>query len=348
MTALAPTMTPMAMSGATPSREAVATFLSKSINMMRSDEICQLLRDREAILNPGMKLIELQRAEWDQLGIDRDVGCQTLDRLHLLFPGDADILLQRSEFTRTAMRSYIEAVEGRRPETLQRDGKLERETILDFFDACNTKMDLPETREVLAKHLQETTEVPNKLVVEIQRDMLEVMGIEKEHGCKMLSRIGSDFPDDKVLHGRFNGWRMKAQSACMEVVKAYQASGGQMPGGFITMSPDMREKEAEVRKELDAMPEEKKQELLGKYQPKVEVFMKLPLQNRMEYMEKMSDDDRPDFLKAQMLLVGIMQKQWKDGAARGGAPAAGNPSTSSAAPAMPGIAASTPQQQQMM
>jgi len=343
MTALAPTMTPMAMSGATPSREAVATFLSKSINMMRSDEICQLLRDREAILNPGMKLIELQRAEWDQLGIDRDVGCKTLDRLEVVFPGDTDIVACRNEFIIQAQRSFIEAIEGRKPEKLQRDGKLSRETMMDFFDACNTKMDLPETTEMLAKYLQETSEVPNKIIIQLQRDMLEVLGVEKEHGCTMLSRIGKDFPDDKQLHGRFEGWRMKAQATCMGIVKAHQESGGQMPGGFVTMSPAMREKEAEVRKELDAMPEEKKKELLEKYQKKVEVFMKLPLPNRMEYMEKMSDDDRPDFLKAQMLLVGIMQKQWKDGAAPGGASSAGN-----APPVMPGLAAATPAQQQMM
>jgi len=294
-----------------------------------------------------MKLIELQRAEWDALGIDRDFGCKTLDALEKIFPGDEDIVRQRNQFIITAQQTYIEALEGRRPETLQRDGPLSKEVITDFFDACNTKMDLPETREKLAKHLQETTEVPNKLIIQMQRDMLETLGVEKEHGCQMLSRIGKDFPDDKMLHARFEGWRMKAQSTCMGVVKAYQESGGQMPS-ISPMSPEMRQKEAEVKQELAAMPEEEKQELLEKYQKKVEVFMKLPLERRMEYMNKMADDDRPEFLKAQILLVGIMQKQWKDGQDGAGLPHAGGTAAANATPAMPGIAVASPQQQQMM
>jgi len=338
-------MTPMAASGATPSREVVATFLSNGIKMMTSDETRQSLMNKEAIPKPGRKLIELQRAEWDPLGVDRDIGCKTLDTLERVFPGDTDILEQRNEFILTAQRCFLKALEDRRPATLQRDGQLDREVIVDFFDACNTKMDLPETKVMLATHLRETTEVPNKIIIQLQREMLETLGVEKEHGCTMLSKIGRDFPKDRELHGRFEGWRMKAQSTCMSVVKAYQERGGQMPEGFLTMSSEMREKEAEVRKELDDMPEEAKQELLKKYQKKVEVFMKLPLESRLDYMKKMSDAERPDFLKAQMLLVGIMQKQWKEGAAKGGA---SNQDAESSTPAMPGIAVTTPQQQQMM
>lgn len=347
MTVQAPGMASMAASGAPPPREAVEAFLNNGLKMMRSDETRQLLKSAEAVPKPGLKLIDLQRAEWDPLGFDRDVGCKTLDRLEVSFPGDTDIVALRNEFIISAQRTFVQALEDRRPETLQRDGQLRRETIMEFFDACNTKMDLPETKEALAKHLQETTEVPNKLIIQWQREMLEVLGIEKEHGCQMLSKIGRDFPDDKQLHARFEGWRMKAQTTCMSVVRAYQEGGGNLPENFFALSKEMSEKEAEVRKELDVLPEKQKQELLEKYQKKVEVFMKLPLERRMDYMKKMSDDERPDFLKAQMLLVGIMQKQWKDGAARAAAPSAGS-GAPAMPPAMPGIAVASPQQQQMM
>merc|ERR1711972_501 len=128
----------------------------------------------------------------------------------------------RNEFIMCAQRTFLRTLEDRKPEVLEKVKPIPRDMIIEFFNACNTKMDLPETFQLLYNHIETEKKVPNQLIINIQRDMLEVLGFEADHGCNMLSRIGKDFPKDQDLHRQFEGWRMKAQGTCMEVVKKHQ------------------------------------------------------------------------------------------------------------------------------
>merc|ERR1719221_211746 len=155
------------------------TFLREGIAMMRREGTREVLKSKSCT-SPGMKLIELQRAGWDKLGIDQDIGCSYLENIEKVCPGDAELLQLRSDFVREAQRSFIRALEDKRPEKLETKKKMPRDVIISFFDSCNTKMDLPETHLRMKKHIEKTGKMPNTVIIELQRDMLEVHGWDEE------------------------------------------------------------------------------------------------------------------------------------------------------------------------
>merc|ERR1711972_800802 len=66
-----------------------------------------------------------------------------------------------------------------------------------------------------------------------------------------------------------------------------------------------------AKEQIDAMTPERREELLGKMAKKVEVWMNLPQEGKTSYMQKLSEEDRLEFIMTQILLVSKMQEQWK-------------------------------------
>merc|ERR1712003_15904 len=176
-------------------------FLDGGISLMQNKQTREMLK-REA--QPGQKLIQIQRGGWDSLGVDQDIGCAELDQLEKSHPDDVALFQKRQEFVVTAQRTFLQALEDKRPKKLENKKPMPRDVIIQFFDACNTKMDLPEVRQTLLAEVTKTRQMPNGSIINLQRHLLEVMGFEKEHGCRLLSKIGKDFPNDTELHQRFN------------------------------------------------------------------------------------------------------------------------------------------------
>lgn len=201
------------------------------------------------------------------------------------------------------MRTYLAALEARRPMELETVKPLPRETIVEFFDACNVRMELPEFIASLASHMEETQQLPNKLIVEAQRDLLEVLGFERDHACAVLSNIPKDFSDDRDLLWKFQMWQQKAQMTCMKAVQMVKtAVSNDVLNGY---ADDIREAAC---KAIQAMTPAERGEFLMKLQPKLEVIQKLPPERRQDYVMKMSRDDRIELEKAQILIVS-MHKQ---------------------------------------
>jgi len=317
--------------------------------MMRSDETRQRCRDPE-VKRPGQLLIQLQRAEWDPLGVDQDLGCKVLDELDKHFPGDPSIVQERNEFVFTAQRTYLQSVEDRKPESLETKKPLPRDKIIEFFDACNTKMDLPETRERLLKHMQDTKKIPNQVIIEMQRDLLELIGYERDHGCAMLSNIPKDFPSDMELHRRFQHWQMCAQQACHQVVAQYRNQGGDLPKANwvdnFNGSPELQKLWKQANEEVGAMTPKERGELLMEKQKKVETFMQLPPEARHRHMERISDDEKVELMKVQVLAINMMRQQWQQ-AGQGHAPHCPNHGHQQA-PGADSEPPKAPPQQQMM
>jgi len=277
---------------------------------MRREDTREALKSKSCT-SPGMKLIELQRAGWDKLGIDQDIGCSYLESVEKVCPGDAELVQLRSDFVREAQRSFIRALEDKRPEKLETKKKIPRDVIISFFDSCNTKMDLPETHLRMKRHLEKTGKMPNTVIIELQRDMLEVHGWEKEHGCKMLSNIAKDFPNDQELFGRFEGWKQKATQTCMQVVKKHQVGGGAMPAGMGMMDPEMEKLQEKAKAEVEAMTPKERGELVEKMQKKMEVFAKLPPEAKASHMQKLTEEEKLEFAKTQILMMSIIRQQWQ-------------------------------------
>ena len=282
-----------------PDKQAMEMFLNNGIAMMKREDTRELLKSK-AVTAPRLKLIELQKAGWDLLGIDREIGCLYLERVEEVCLGDVDILRLRDAFEMEAKRSFVRALEDRRPARLERKKKMSRDVIVNFFDACYSKMDLPETSLRLKKHLEKTGKFSNTFVFELQRDMLEVMGFEKDHGCAMLSNISKDFPGDRELFQRFEGWRKKATEVCQRVVMAHEAAN---------VLSEMENLQVKAKEEIEAMTPVERGEFHEKMKKKMEVFMKLPKEGRKSYMGKLSQEEKLRFVKAQILLGSIMRQQ---------------------------------------
>ena len=142
---------------------------------------------------------------------------------------------------------------------------------MEFFDACNTKMQLPSTRELLADQFKRTKQPPNELIIKIQKDMLETLGFEREWACGKLNRIGQDFGEDRELVQGMQAWAAMAQQACRRA----QADGDP------SLRPDSKEMrqivelQTKARQELATMSSSDKAAFLKKLGKKVEVFNRL-------------------------------------------------------------------------
>mmetsp|Transcript_22778 Transcript_22778/g.53158 ORF Transcript_22778/g.53158 Transcript_22778/m.53158 type:complete len:352 (+) Transcript_22778:61-1116(+) len=326
--------------------EKIEVFLRRGLAEMQSDAVRQRLKD-SSVARPGQVLIEVQRVQWDELGVNRDVGCAALDHIETEFPGNTELVALRTDFIKCAQCVYLQALQDRKPRVLECSAKMPRSTIIEFFDACNTVMQTEEMHLKLMKHLQKTGQMPNQLIIDAQRDLLEVLGFEKNHGCQCLSKLGVDFPDDKELAARYQQWHSRAQGACMRAVKEHQGSGGQLPQASFNVSPDLQSLQPAARESLDKMTPEERGELIQKMQKKVMVFMNLPPEGMKRYCESLSAEDKLEFVKGQLLLVSRMQQQWKtqQGPAQADGQQQMQASEAAAAPAE--VTAAAPQQMMM-
>lgn len=307
---------------------------------MCSEETRTLLK--EGSHAPGQKLIELQRLGWDKVGLDKDFGCACLDKLGILYPGDTDLETKCKDFIQTAMRIYLQALQDRKPAKLEEKAPMSRAKILEFFDACNTKMNTEDFQQYLTDHMTKTRQVPNELIITAQRDMLEVLGFARDHGCMCLSRIGHDFPGDEHLVKMFNYWRQLGTTVCMKVVKDWKEASGEEPQ-VSEEHQKMMEGQRMAMKDVSEMTPEAQQELLAKFQKKMECFMKLPAESRMDYVRKMPDDQRVEFMKAQVLLMTKMRGQQQ-----AGCPQQQAQMSADGPKVVAGVTAPKPSQQQMM
>jgi hypothetical protein len=332
--------------GGKPDRAKCVAFFQTGIAMMKSDETRQSLTDR-AIEKPGQKLIEMQRAGWDTLDIDRDVGCNALDSLEQDFPDDQELIDMKFEFIHSASRSYIQSLNDRAPTKLETKKKLPRAVIIEFFEACNIQMGIPEFQDKLARHMQDKKSPPNSIIVEMQRDMLEVFGWEKEHGCRMLSNLSKDFPNDQELFQHFHRWSGVAQQTCMRIVQGHMRANGECPMAQHIENPDPKflEMKEKAEAEIDAMTPEEQDKCAEDMQKKIQVFAQLPNEAKLRYMQKLGEEDKVELVKAQVLMTRKMKAAWEK---QQGSTNKSSGYEDSSAPAPASAVPPAPPQQQMM
>ena len=120
-----------------------------------------------------------------------------------------------------------------------------------------------------------------------------------EWACGKLNRIGQDFGEDRELVQGMQAWAAMAQQACRRA----QADGDP------SLRPDSKEMrqivelQAKARQELANMSSSDKAAFLKKLGKKVEVFNRLSAPDRVRYVMKLSEEERRDFVKAQVLMM---------------------------------------------
>ncbi|CAN0539874.1 unnamed protein product [Ectocarpus sp. 12 AP-2014] len=89
---------------------------------------------------------------------------------------------------------------------------------MEFFEACDTLLALPETKESLRKEFLETQVPPDETIVGMQRSMLRTLGFSPDHGVACLNAFSKDFPDDEKLQMRLQQFMRCASMARQEAM----------------------------------------------------------------------------------------------------------------------------------
>lgn len=220
------------------------------------------------------------------------------------FPGDAALLELQADFMNTAKRTYLRTLQDLKPGTLKKSGVMPRALVLEFFDACNTRMGLPETLETLGAYYVATKKMPNELIIGMQKEMLETLGFEREYGCACLSNLGQDYPNDPALGQGMQAWAASAQNACRLAVAradpALQPDSQQMQ--------EMASTQQEAMMQLETMDAKDQASFQAKMQKRVDVFQKLNAADRLRYVNKLPKADKLDFVKCQIIMMRQMQQ----------------------------------------
>eukprot|EP00405_Crypthecodinium_cohnii_P023634 CAMPEP_0206495294 /NCGR_PEP_ID=MMETSP0324_2-20121206/48384_1 /ASSEMBLY_ACC=CAM_ASM_000836 /TAXON_ID=2866 /ORGANISM="Crypthecodinium cohnii, Strain Seligo" /LENGTH=317 /DNA_ID=CAMNT_0053979405 /DNA_START=36 /DNA_END=986 /DNA_ORIENTATION=+ len=280
----------MASMAAKPSKEQCRQFLKMGIAAMQSSATREILKD-PAIKRPGDELKKIQRQGWDQLGFDQDIGCQALEKIE---ENDHDLMEVKQEFMVASMTAYLQSLEDRKPPTLENSKRLPREVAVEFFDACNVKMQFPPFQAELVAHVQQHSEPPGPKIIAAQREILELLGYEADHGCRELERLPKDNPDDQDLQRQFQQWAYVAQSTGTQIASMVMRA---------KMNPELVRRIEKARSEVGQMSQKEQADHLTRMQKKWEIFSKLPSADQAAYMDKQSEDQKMDLIKTQVLLT---------------------------------------------
>ena len=196
-------------------------FIDCTAMMLDPENISEIVRDSETLKKPLHEAsMEFQRDVLEyNFQIERNFGCKYLSQIPSKMPDDVEMLELAKRFMFTAMRCYLEvlrrrvAMKGGRGK-LRTSGGFSRDQIMEFLEACNAQMAMPETKAELKQLFLQTREAPGAKIIEIQRSIIEMVGLEASYGVSCLNRITTDFPDDRELMTKMQNFAMCAQVSC--------------------------------------------------------------------------------------------------------------------------------------
>ncbi len=76
---------------------------------------------------------------------------------------------------------------------------------------------LPEVKEELKKIAQSTGKMPNERVIEMQRNIIKILGFNPDFGVSCLNRISQDFAQDQEVLMKMQYFATAAEFACRYV-----------------------------------------------------------------------------------------------------------------------------------
>ncbi len=154
--------------------------------------------------------------------IERNYGCDYMSRIPNEFKNDTELNIAARDFMMAAMKSFTKAIDVRKAKyignKLKTSGGMTRDTILEFLEACNATMSLPETKELLSNIARLDKKSPAEKCVQIQREILEKLGFNKDYGVSCLNNIAHDFPNDREIEVKMQHFAMRAQFGCQEAM----------------------------------------------------------------------------------------------------------------------------------
>lgn len=282
----------------------VEQFLRTCTDIMNSEDTRQMLKDTSSG-RPGHKLCEIQKDVWDNLGVTTQAGRLAVGRID---KSDEGLFALKEDFAKTIDAAYLRCLEDRRPSVFKKKGKLQRNAILEFFDACNLMFDSPEVQDRLRTQIKDTGAMPTGIVNEVHGDVMELLGFERTHGQRSFEEFGAskEFEKDREVAVSCARWRGKASSTCLKLLNEYWKNGG-----CLNVDDDTRNKllELQAKDDLDSMSFEERAQMLEKNAKRVNVVRGLPLESRKRYLEKLGDDEKLELVKSEILMATLVESQ---------------------------------------
>jgi len=207
-------------------REVTIEFLRTMTEMMLDERNLNEMIDESVKTHMGLHdaAVKFQRDVMEyNFQVERNFGCRYLAKIPDYHPTDTELIEAAKTFMFTALKSYLKAIKQR--SSRYKDGSLtppnpndpmKKITILEFLEACNALMALPETKEELRSVFLATKEIPGQRIIEFQRSLLPLLGYDADFGVRCLNKITSDYPDDVDLYHKFQIYAAAAEFAGLE------------------------------------------------------------------------------------------------------------------------------------
>lgn len=206
-------------------RDVILSYLSDcSTKLLEESTINKLVsRHLEEHVQLYDSVIDYQREVMEKTwGIEKEFGSQFLSKLTVYFPNDDEVVNVAKRFMFVAMRSYVNALKqsaSLRPQPLLTHGSpFARHNVLEFFEACNATMQMPETKKKLKTHFEQTRQPPNELVIGIQRLMLETLGFDPDYAVSELDKTMDRYPNDQLIAMKMQQFMICANLSCREAM----------------------------------------------------------------------------------------------------------------------------------
>lgn len=291
-------------------QEDVEAFLKQVTKKLKSADTRKSLKNNVSGKS-GMTLMnEVQDSTWDELGIHRMAGRHFVENLEEIFPKESHqkLLDLRRQFAKASDETYWNFLEDRRPETLDTRRELQRNTQLDFYTACCTMLSRKETKDKLYAYIEKSGLFPDDIVTEVLGDVLELLGVERSHGQACLKKVTSTkaFQEDQDLQRAHRRWSGTVEDECLQLMRKYQKKGGKINSGPVVVAKLL---EMQAKDELDAMTTEQKKELWENNLKKLQVVQNLPPPARIQYIEKLTHEEKVTLAKIEILYNTIMDQQ---------------------------------------
>ncbi|CAM9328263.1 unnamed protein product [Choristocarpus tenellus] len=282
--------------------EQIELFFNVAIDKLKSAEVREEIKGQvtDEMRIPAI-LIKIQHEELESMGFDRQEGQAALNGYAHSAMNDRIKQEKMEAFSHTCQRTFIEVLRDMQPEEMEKEKKMTPSQVLEFFEACNTLMALPETKATLREEFLQTKNPPDETIVKMQRSMLRTLGFEPDHGVACLNSFPQDYPEERQLQGR-----MQFFMRCSSMARQEAMIGKEEMRKQAQMQQVSSMKEQQMMMELNAMSPEEKEQLvkraaeIQRKHAKAVMAIKNPSE-RTKYILSISEKEQWEMAKLQML-----------------------------------------------
>lgn len=205
-------------------KEVLRRYLEECVEMLLDESNIRDIINDCTSKNIGLHQseIEFQRDVMEyNFQIERNYGCYILGNVAEKYPEDPEMVDYAKQFMLGCMTGFVKAIKVR--STLFQSGQLQgplpnqsmsRQSILEFFEACNALMGLPDTQKELRQLFLVSRTIPNERVVEMQRNLLKMLGYHPDFAVTCLNKLGTDYKADREVMMKMQLFILSAELAC--------------------------------------------------------------------------------------------------------------------------------------